>query len=63
MRHASLLKGHGLKHEGRRRYNPDGTWDPFAAGAAKCACGAQSEPGISTKAAQQWHREHKDSLR
>lgn len=60
----TILPGHGLEYEGRRRYEADGiTWSRDGSGAARCRCGALSEPGITTKAAQQWHREHKDSLR
>lgn len=64
VRHNTMLAGHGLEYEGSRRYEADGiTWDPSGWGSARCRCGALSEPGISTEAAQQWHREHKDSLR
>lgn len=60
----TMLPGHGLEYEGRRRYERDGiTWDPSGQGSARCRCGALSEPGITTNAAKQWHAAHKDALR
>lgn len=60
----TIVKGHGLEHEGRRRYKPDGiTWDPTGKGSARCRCGLLSEPGITVAAAMRWHAAHKDALR
>jgi hypothetical protein len=66
----TLLKGHALRHEGHAWYDADGQYvgdygrRVYSGNLrAKCSCGAVSEPNISTKAARQWHREHKDSLR
>ena len=59
----TIVKGHGLEHEGRRRYERDGiTWDPTGQGSARCRCGALSEPGINVAQAMRWHKEHKASL-
>ena len=63
MRGKTILKGHGLRAEGRRRYNADDTWDPAGQGSARCSCGALSEPGITVAAAMRWHAAHKDALR
>ena len=64
----TLLKGHGLRHEGAVSYLPNGTWwsfypRPGQTFHAKCECGALSPAGISQSAARRWHREHKDALR
>lgn len=62
----TLLKGHALQQEGHPtawdsiygwwRFDP--TW-----GRGHCECGAAAPLGISVKAVQRWHREHKDALR
>ena len=63
----TILKGHGLWHEGAVQWDQDGRWVTYPWRGtplhAKCRCGALSPVGISKNAAKQWHRGHKDSLR
>lgn len=58
----TLLRGHALRNEGRRRYDASGLYD-WHGDYAMCECGLLSQPGITQTAAKRWHREHKDSLR
>ncbi len=58
----TLLAGHALQDEGKAHYTDEGLfrWD---GGRAMCECGALAPKGVGVRAAQRWHREHKDSLR
>jgi hypothetical protein len=58
----TLLRGHALQYEGRPRFESSGVFS-FRGEHAMCECGQLAPGGISQKAAQRWHREHKDSLR
>jgi len=68
MKGKTLLKGHALVHEGHpSAYYPErGHWRSPREGerrVAHCECGAAAPEGLSIKASQRWHRQHKDSLR
>lgn len=58
----TLLRGHGLRCEGRAYWDAAGRFS-FYGEHAMCQCGQLSPRGISQNAAKRWHREHKDSLR
>lgn len=57
----NVLKGHVLPREGK-------LYDPYSFGRngegnTKCSCGVESPVLPSTRARQQWHRDHKDEVR
>lgn len=64
----TVLRGHGLRHEGTQRYSSSGEplsywrWATNEA-CGKCSCGELSPAGVSKAAVQRWHREHKDNIR
>lgn len=57
----TLLKGHGLRHEGRHRTSAGYVAGGMAPG--KCSCGEKSDPLPSAAARKRWHRDHKDKVR
>ena len=59
---SNVLVGHMLKREGRV-FNPTNSYGSNGSGSTACSCGQWSGVLPSTRARQQWHREHKAEVR